>query len=383
MGSVVSVLSIVGARPQFVKAAIVSRELRAAPGFSESLLHTGQHYDWNMSKVFFEELQIPEPSYHLQIGSASHGAQTGRMMEAIEKVLQNQHPDWVLVYGDTNSTLAGALVAAKLRIPIAHVEAGLRSYNRDMPEEINRVVTDHVADLLLAPTEAAVQNLTGEGIPDSRIVRVGDVMFDAALVFGGLADQRSSIISSLQLEPERYVLATIHRAENTDDLNRLRTIVEGLVLIADQIAVVWPLHPRTRRVLEAAGIPEAWLKRLGIVNPVGYMDMTSLEKHAGVVVTDSGGVQKEAFFHQVPCVTLRTETEWVELVALGWNRLTPPISPAQISETVLSSLGQKGCPGSPYGSGDSAARIVAALRTPLQRHTGQVEQCDSGHCSIL
>ena len=289
------------------------------------LVHTGQHYDENMSEVFFQELEIPKPDYYLGIGSGTHGAQTGRMLEAIEQVLLQIVPDLVLVYGDTNSTLAGALAAVKLHVPVAHVEAGLRSYNRRMPEEINRVLTDHASDLLFAPTEAAVENLKQEGISSNRIFLVGDVMYDASLYYGAKAERESRILQQLGLRPKQYVLATIHRAENTDDAQRLRSIFDGLELAAKEIPVIIPLHPRTREALKQEAQLSKVAQHVLVIQPVGYLDMVMLEKHSRLIATDSGGVQKEAFFYNVPCMTLRSETEWVELVELGWNRLVPPL----------------------------------------------------------
>src|SRR5690606_10800273 len=267
-------------RPQFIKAAPVSRALRGAGEFHEVLVHTGQHYDSNMSDVFFEELEIPRPHHHLGVGSGDHGAQTGRMLERLERVIRDEAPDVVLVYGDTNSTLAGALAAAKLHVPVAHVEAGLRSFNRRMPEEINRIVTDHVAEILFAPTDDAVENLRREGIPESRIHQVGDVMYDATLFFGAKADRTSRILDLLGLEPRGYILATVHRAENTDEGARLASIIEGLSAVGTEIPVVLPLHPRTRSALAREGLLEQAHRSLRIIEPVGYLDMIMLEKSA-------------------------------------------------------------------------------------------------------
>jgi UDP-GlcNAc3NAcA epimerase len=358
----VKVVSIVGARPQFIKAAAVSRVLRQAAGVSEVLVHTGQHYDQDMSAIFFKELEIPEPDHNLGIGSGSHGAQTGRMLEQIEQTLVGERPDRVLVYGDTNSTLAGALAAAKLQIPVAHVEAGLRSFNRAMPEETNRVLTDHVSDLLFAPTEASVANLEREGVPAAWIHLVGDVMYDVALHYARKAEAGSDVPARLSLTPGEYVLATIHRAENTDHRQRLATIFGALEELAAQTSVVVPLHPRTRQVLETIGEGRA-PSGLHIIGPVGYLDMVALEKHARLIVTDSGGVQKEAFFHGVPCVTLRAETEWVELVSAGWNRLAPPTSVDAISATLREVLAAARPSRRPllYGDGNAAQAIVKVL----------------------
>ncbi len=355
------VVSVIGARPQFIKAAAVSRALRAAPGVMEVLLHTGQHYDENMSELFFRELELPEPDYNLGIGSGTHGAQTARTLEKVEQVLLQEKPDWVLVYGDTNSTLAGALAAVKLHTPVAHVEAGLRAFNRRMPEEINRVLTDHVSELLFAPTENAVANLRQEGIPEKCIHLVGDVMYDAALYYGEKADGRSQILHHLGLQPGTYILATVHRAENTDAPEHLRAIVEGLAQVAAEIPVAFPVHPRTRKALEAEGLLGLTGARLRLIEPVGYLDMVMLEKHARLIATDSGGVQREAFFYRVPCVTLRGETEWVELVELGWNRLCLPVSGTVVAHAILEMVGKKGAEATPYGNGTAARLIVARL----------------------
>jgi UDP-GlcNAc3NAcA epimerase len=353
------IVTVLGARPQFVKASVVSRALRAA-GLSEVLVHTGQHFDDNMSEVFFTELDIPRPDYNLAVHGGGHGAMTGRMLERIEDVLLEEKPDRVLVYGDTNSTLAGALAAAKLHIPVAHVEAGLRSFNRRMPEEINRVLTDHVADLLFTPTDTASANLRQEGIADERIHQVGDVMYDAALHYGALADERSTVLDRLGVTRGQYVLATVHRAENTDDESRLRAIFGGLQQVAAELDVILPLHPRTRGRLSDAGIRTNG--RLRMIDPVGYLDMIALEKNARVIATDSGGVQKEAFFFRVPCVTLRDETEWVETVELGWNVLVPARDAAVIADAVVrrpatSITDQR----APFGRADAATGIAECI----------------------
>ena len=355
------VLSVVGARPQFVKAAMVSRALRQRGGH-EVLLHTGQHYDYNMSSRFFEELDIPKPNYQLAVGSANHGAQTGGMLIRIEEVLLREHPDWVLVYGDTNSTLAGALAAAKLHIPVAHVEAGLRSFNRRMPEEINRVLTDHTATKLYVPTPAAVQHLANEGINGASVELVGDVMYDAALHYAGKGSGTAALLRSLGLSKNSFVLATLHRAENTESAAKLRPILEGLALTALHLPVVLPLHPRTRQAIAAFGL-EAPLGQPGlhILDPLGYLDMTGLEQNAAVIATDSGGVQKEAYFHRVPCVTLRTETEWVELVDTGWNRLGPLTDAAAVAASILAARNSTGRAVELYGNGRAATAIAASL----------------------
>jgi len=338
----------------------VSKALRNA-GIKEVVTHTGQHYDANMSGVFFRDLGMDEPHYNLGIGGGQHGEQTGRMLEAVEKVLDSEQPQYALVYGDTNSTLAGALAAAKLHIPIAHVEAGLRSFNRRMPEEVNRVVTDVLSDVLFAPTKGAVTNLEREGIPEHRIYLVGDVMFDVAIAQQDRARIESSILSTLGLKDGSYVLATVHRAENTDDPVRLRTIVAAFAAIAHRIPVVFPIHPRTQERVAASGLSTSASGSIQFIPPVGYIDMVRLELGAAVIATDSGGVQKEAFFHRVPCVTLREETEWTELIDLGWNRLAPPTQVDTIVETVMSAIGSAGLPAQPYGAGDAATRIAAVL----------------------
>jgi len=356
-----NILTIIGARPQFIKAAMVSRALQQA-GSREFLLHTGQHYDDNMSQVFFDELDIPHPDINLGIGGGTHGQNTGRMLEAIEAVLLAQRPDWVLVYGDTDSTLAGALAAVKLHIPVAHVEAGLRSFNRRMPEEINRVLTDHTADLLFAPTDTAVANLRREGLPESRIARVGDVMYDAALYYAAQAETRSRILERLGLAPREYILATVHRAENTDDPARLQAIFGALAQVARTLPVVLPLHPRTRKALKQHGLYNLATQHLHMLDPVGYLDMVMLEKHARLIATDSGGVQKEAYFHRVPCVTLRDETEWVELVEAGWNVLAPPTSAQTIRAALEAGLERRGQDVLLYGNGHAAEKIVQRLQ---------------------
>ena len=357
----VKILSVVGARPQFIKAAAVSRVLRASPGVRYVLVHTGQHYDDNMSQVFFEELEIPDPDYHLGIGGGTHGQNTGRMLEAIEGVLLKEKPDWVLVYGDTDSTLAGALAAVKLHIPVAHVEAGLRSFNRRMPEEINRILTDHASDLLFAPTETAVQNLLREGIPENRIHLVGDVMYDAALHYGAKAERKSRILERLGLQAKGYVLATIHRAENTDDQERLRVILEALAEVHQEVPVVFPVHPRTRKRAEAFGLG-SYLEKVVALEPVGYLDMVMLEKNARLIVTDSGGVQKEAYFYRVPCVTVREETEWVELLKAEWNYLAAPQNAKDLALTILHRMRTKGVEIDLYGDGRASQKISDFLR---------------------
>ncbi len=311
------IVTIIGARPQFIKAATVSRALQSYNSVNEVIIHTGQHYDANMSQVFFDELDIPHPQYNLGIGGGTHGQNTGRMIEQIEAALLHEQPDWVMVYGDTDSTLAGALAGVKLHIPVAHVEAGLRSFNRNMPEEINRVLTDHAADLLFTPTETGTRNLADEGIAGDKVQQVGDVMYDAVLYYGEIAEQRSRILDVLGIEPKDYFLATIHRAENTDDQTRMKNILAGFANLPQ--GIILPLHPRTRKQL--INFDLALPSNVRAIDPVGYLDMVMLEKNAALIATDSGGVQKEAYFHKVPCVTLRDETEWVELIEVGANCL--------------------------------------------------------------
>lgn len=355
------VVSIVGARPQFVKSAMVSRAFARA-GVKEVLVHTGQHYDTDMSDVFFSELGISKPEHNLRVGSGLHGEQTGRMLAGIEQVLLAETPDWTVVYGDTNSTLAGALAAVKLCIPVAHVEAGLRSFNWSMPEEINRILTDHSSRVLFAPTPASVRALREEGIDGTRVHLVGDVMYDAALFYGKVAESTSSILKRLALSPGGYVLATVHRAENTDSMDRIEAIWGGLQIVARSYPVVVPLHPRMTSVLARNPYLCGVNGLLQLIGPVGYLDMLMLEKNARVIVTDSGGVQKEAFFHRVPCVTLRDETEWLELVEIGCNQLVPPHDREKIASGIEAAFSRTVDPvESPYGNGHSADRIVECL----------------------
>jgi UDP-N-acetylglucosamine 2-epimerase len=336
------ICTIIGARPQFIKAAAISRAIAAhnslmpnTSRITEVIIHTGQHYDNDMSAIFFSELEIPEPKYNLNIGSGSHGLQTGRMLTGIEDILIKEKPDWVLIYGDTNSTLAGALAAGKLHIRIAHVEAGLRSFNRLMPEEINRVVADQLSNSLFCPSDIAVENLRNEGITKGVLI-TGDVMYDALQFAVSKTKKPSKIFDSLNLQPKNYLLATVHRAENTDDPKRLINIMNALSKLAESEVIVLPLHPRTKKILEKSFFitktpstinPEHRTlnfehSSLKIIDPVGYFDMIALEKSARMILTDSGGIQKEAYWLKVPCITLRDETEWVETVEGGWNILT-------------------------------------------------------------
>ena len=327
------ILTILGARPQFIKAGSVSRAIKQYNlqttnnqytniPITEVIVHTGQHYDANMSDIFFEEMQIPKPDYFLGIGGKSHGAMTGQMIEKIEEVALKEKPDWIMVYGDTNSTLAGAIVASKLHIKLAHVEAGLRSFNMKMPEEINRILTDRVSDILFCPTKTAVENLQKEGFPfvtangTQKIVNVGDVMQDGAFFYKNFSKKPSNF----QLKTSNYILCTIHRAENTDDPQRLKAIFEALNEIAKEKQIILPLHPRTRKIIETYNF-QLETSDLIIIDPVGYLEMVWLIDNCSLVMTDSGGLQKEAYFFEKPCITLRDETEWVELVEIEANRL--------------------------------------------------------------
>ncbi|WP_163099325.1 non-hydrolyzing UDP-N-acetylglucosamine 2-epimerase [Peribacillus alkalitolerans] len=300
-------LTVIGARPQFIKAAPVSRELRQE--HQEIYIHTGQHYDANMSDIFFDELNIPKPDYHLNVGSSSHGKQTAAMLDGIEGIILQEKPDYLLVYGDTNSTIAGAMAAAKLHIPVIHIEAGLRSFNKKMPEEINRIMTDHISEYLFCPTETAVDNLANENISEN-VFNVGDVMYDAVKYNLELSQEKSQILETLGLSKDDYYLITIHRAENTDNETNIKNILEAFSRIEGK--KVWPIHPRTRNILAKMGIDLATIPGLQIIDPVGYLDILALEGGAKKILTDSGGMQKEAYFLQKPCVTLREQTEWVE-----------------------------------------------------------------------
>lgn len=351
-------VTVVGARPQFIKAAPVSKALREAK-IEEFIVHTGQHYDTGMSDIFFEELGIPLPNVNLNVGSASHGAQTAAMLTGIEQILIQETPDWLLVYGDTNSTLAGALAASKLGVKIVHIEAGLRSFNRRMPEEINRVVTDHLADLLLCPSRTAVQNLALEGIQNG-VHLVGDVMHDSVIEATRIAEGRLSILSSLGLKPKTYALATVHRAENTDNLDRLRSIFATLSQMP--LPVIFPVHPRTRNKLHNLGMSFMLEEgSLTSIDPVGYLDMLMLQRHASIIFTDSGGIQKEACWLKVPCVTLREETEWVETIEAGVNRLVGADAD-RIRQTATEFLSQPPSFTVPlYGDGNAACYCVEAI----------------------
>lgn len=364
------ILTILGARPQFIKAAAVSRALKkysennAKECLTEVIVHTGQHYDANMSDVFFSELSIPKPAHHLGIGGLSHGAMTGRMLEAIEAVIRQEKPNWLLVYGDTNSTLAGALAAAKMHVPVAHVEAGLRSHNPSMPEEINRVLTDRVSKILFCPTSDAEVNLVHEGFPHAAIpagrqeIRVvGDVMHDVTLHYMNVAKERVSL-SRWGVSEKNYALCTLHRAENTDSAERLESILSGLQSVATRIPILLPLHPRTRSLLAARG-KLSLLNGVTLLDPLPYLEMQRLEMDASVIFTDSGGVQKEAYFHGIPCITLRDETEWVETVRLGWNVLVG--ADGERLTEAFSSLSVPEERPPVYGDGNAAGLIINSL----------------------
>jgi UDP-N-acetylglucosamine 2-epimerase len=348
------IISIVGARPQFIKSAPVSKAIIEA-GYVEFKIHTGQHYDYELSQVFFEELNLQEPSINLGIGSGTHAYQTGQMMIGIESILMTQKPDVVLVYGDTNSTLAGALATAKLNIKLAHIEAGLRSFNRLMPEEHNRILTDHCADFLFCPGLTAVDNLLREGIKKG-VHLVGDTMYDAVLIFAKIADQRSKILQTLRLKPKDYLLTTIHRAYNTDQPEVLSSIFSAFQRAEDMI--IFPMHPRTIKAVKASNlsIPD----NVKVIDPVGYLDMLVLEKNARIILTDSGGMQKEAYFFEVPCLTMRTETEWVETLKSGWNLLVGT-DPNFIVDVIREHNWPITHNSSLYGDGNASAKIVDIL----------------------
>ena len=378
------IVTIVGARPQFIKAAAVNRAIQAInrshrpfsqpyskKKIQEILVHTGQHYDYLMDKIFFNELKLPRPDYHLGVGSGSHARQTAMMLERIEPVLEKEKPEMVLVYGDTNSTLSGALAAAKLNIPVAHVEAGLRSYNRTMPEEVNRLLTDHLSTFLFCPTQQAVQNLLKEGIRNGRakvVKKAGDVMYDSVLFYSKIAEKRSNILKKLNLftpsstlRTPNYYLTTLHRAENTDNLKKLKSILQALNEIGKDFPVVLPLHPRTKKMMKAYHLFSE-TQRIKLIDPVSYLDMLKLEKNAKAILTDSGGVQKEAYWFGVPCFTLRDETEWVETIRSGWNILV-----GTEKNKIVEEVGQRDWRKIPpkkrgiFGNGKASERIVRII----------------------
>lgn len=347
------VITVVGARPQFIKAAPVSKELRKH--FNEILIHTGQHYDDNMSKVFFEELGIPMPDYNLKIGSGNHGKMTGEMLTKLEEIYINEKPDCVLVYGDTNSTLAGALAASKLLIPVIHVEAGLRSFNKAMPEEQNRVLTDNISKLLLVPTLDAEKNLKNEGI-EKGVYNIGDVMYDAVLMFKEKSKLKEGLLEKLNIKKNEYILTTIHRAENTNDIDRLKNIIEALN--ESNEIIVLPLHPRTKKFINDYGLKLG--ENIKVIEPVGYLEMLMLEANSKKIVTDSGGVQKEAYFMEKACVTMRDETEWVETVEVGWNIIVGT-DKHKILEGINSFTPNKEHP-QIFGDGKASIKIVELIK---------------------
>ena len=371
MSSPIKILTILGARPQFIKAATVSRaiSLHNEKGYlriQEVIVHTGQHYDFKMSNIFFDEMNIPHPDYQLECGNLNHGAMTGRMLGEIEEIILKEKPDHVLVYGDTNSTLAGALAASKLHVPLSHVEAGLRSFNMAMPEEVNRILTDRVSSHLFCPSATAVDNLKKEGFPfqtansnTQNIYIVGDVMYDATLFYANIA-KNTIFLKNWDLCEKNYVLCTVHRAENTDNPERLISIFSALQEIAKSLPVVLPLHPRTQNLLKMKGGSKL-LESITILEPVSYLEMQRLEMGAKVILTDSGGIQKEAFFHGVPCITLRDETEWVETVDLGWNQLVGSDQENLFSAFNKSKDTLPNISSSVYGCGDAATKCVEHL----------------------
>lgn len=347
------IITVVGARPQFIKAAPVSKELRKY--FNEILIHTGQHYDDNMSKIFFEELGIPKPDYNLNIGSGNHGKMTGEMLGKLEEIYLKEKPDCILVYGDTNSTLAGALAASKLLIPVIHVEAGLRSFNKSMPEEQNRILTDHISKLLLVPTKDAEKNLEKEGIKNG-VHNIGDVMYDAVLMFKEKSKIKEKLLEKIGVKKNEYILATIHRAENTNNIERLKNIIEALN--ESSTTIVLPLHPRTKKFIEEYGLNFA--EDIKVIEPVGYLEMLMLEGNSQKIVTDSGGVQKEAYFMSKPCITMRDETEWVETVDVGWN-VVVGTDKAKILESIKN-FNPKNEQPYIFGDGKASEKIVELIK---------------------
>jgi len=363
--------TIIGARPQLVKAAMVSKSITTFNAqnnkmIQETLIHTGQHYDPSLSAIFFDELALPQPEFNLGIKETKQGLQTAQMLIGIEELLLQHRPDMVLVYGDTNSTLSGALAASKLHIPVAHVEAGLRSFNRTMPEEINRVMTDHISEFLFCPTTQALNNAKKEGICDGRIFNVGDVMFDAAKYYSQIAEEKSTILDKLSLNGTAYILATIHRAKNTNNGDVLNNLMTAILEVAKSHRIVLPLHPRTKKALIQINLFEKVAKSIMLIEPVGFLDMIKLEKAASLIMTDSGGVQKEAYFYQKPCITLRDQTEWTELLESDWNYLLPTTQIKMLPAIVEQRLNQLGQSVSLYGDGLAADTIVNIISSQFK-----------------
>ena len=350
------IISVVGARPQFIKLAILSKELRE--NHNEIIIHTGQHYDDNMSRYFFEEMQIAKPDYNLNIGSGSHGKQTAEMLIGLEDIFLHQKPDVVITFGDTNTTLATGLAATKLNIPVAHVEAGLRSHNREMPEEINRILTDHISDYLFAPTLNAMENIKSENLYGKPFL-VGDVMYDSLLYYGKIAEQKSRILKNLKLKQKEYILLTLHRPFNVDNIQKLQNIFSALK--QTKRFIVLPVHPRTCKMIESTNtiIPE----NISIIEPLGYLDFIFLQKHSEKIITDSGGIQKEAYLNGIPCITIRPETEWIETVKAGWNVLVGD----KMDQLIENCLHFKPSHNRPryFGDGDSSKKIISILESHL------------------
>lgn len=353
------IVTIVGARPQFIKAAALSRAIKKFPEITEVIVHTGQHFDQKMSNIFFEEMEIPSPKYNLNINGLNHGAMTGQMLEGVEKILMEEKPDAIVVYGDTNSTLAGSLAAIKLHMPVIHIEAGLRSFNLQMPEEINRILTDRVSKLLCCPTEAAIDNLKKEGFDyyPCKVVKTGDLMEDAARYYAKVASEKSNIIATHNLVSNNFVLGTIHRAENTDNPENLKNMVKALDAINQIMPVIIPLHPRTKKIIENLKISVGFK----IIEPVGYFDMINLIQNSNLVITDSGGLQKEAFFFRKFCITTREQTEWVELVENGYNFIAGTDEERIVS--IFTKLNATEFPKALnlYGNGNAADEICKAI----------------------
>ena len=361
------IYTILGARPQFIKAAPLSKEINSKYNdtLKEEIIHTGQHFDENMSGKFFEELQIKQPKYHLNINKGTHGANTGRMIEGVEEILIKKKPNAVIVYGDTNSTLAGALAASKLNIPIFHIESGLRSFNRKQPEEQNRVLTDHLSELCFAPTNQAVLNLLKESINQDRIIKTGDIMADSMRIFKEKANERNYLLKKFNIENQNFILLTLHRQENVDNKETLNEILVGLSNL--KLPVVFPIHPRTREKINKFDL-DFLLKNFIISEPLGFIDMMFLEKNASLIVTDSGGIQKEAYLQKTPCITLRKETEWVELVEQGWNKLTNPLDAKEIENSINFELNNKFKRKNMnlYGEGFASKEILESIINILQ-----------------